>query len=142
MNLSKPTRELLSLLDDSLERKLAGSEDLGILIELSARHSLQPVLNELSFLAKFIFKTHGLLSTIGIHGVGYDRLSREFGEAVKKAILLVNTLLTLAPKEIKQHFESRYMELTPESFEALIALCQDLSRYKNWMIDHPGQDFV
>ena len=128
------------MLDDSLERKLAGSEDLGILIELSARHSLQPVLNELSFLAKFIFKTHGLLSTIGIHGVGYDRLSREFREAVKKAIVLVNTLLTLAPKEIKQHFESRYMELTLESFEALIALCQDLSRYKNWMIDHPGQD--
>jgi hypothetical protein len=93
----------------------------------------------LSFLAKFIFKTYTIVERIGNHGDGYDNLSRELGEAIQRSFVLITTLLADGPLEIKEHFESNYMELTKTSLANLIALFHDLSWYKNRMIDHFDQ---
>lgn len=140
VKLNRLTLDLLASLDVFSGHKLTRSDDLGMLVELATVYSLQPTLSELSFLAKFICKTHGLIGRIGVHGNGYDKLAREFSEALKKAITLITVLLAEAPQDTRQRFESLYMSLTSGSLDSLLALCYDLSWYKNWLIDHSGRD--
>lgn len=137
MQHSKPTVNLLASLDAFSDHKLTRRDDLGALIELAALHNRQELLNELSFLAKFISKTHGIMQRIGMQGEGYDKLSREFTAAIKKSTSLMVSVLSDAQAIERQRFASRYLALTPASLQDLLALCYDLSWYKNWMIDHP-----
>jgi len=134
---SKPTVDLLASLDAFSGRKLTRRDDLGTLIELAALRNRHDLLGELSFLAKFISKTHGIMQRIGVQGEGYERLSREFIGAIEKSTGLMNSILADAPAEERQYFSSRYLALTPASLQDLLALCYDLSWYKNWMNDHP-----
>jgi hypothetical protein len=137
VQLSKATVDLLASLDAFSCQKLTRRDDLGALLELAAIHNRHDLLNELSFLAKFISKTHGIMHRIGVHGEGYDKLFGEFTAAIKKSTALVNSILANAPAEERQRFTSSYLALTPAALQDLLALCYDLSWYKNWVIDHP-----
>jgi hypothetical protein len=142
MQLSEPTVKFLSTLRALSGGRLSRGNDLGLLIELANRHSRKVVLDELSFLAKFASKTYGIMQRSGTHGEGYDNLSREFTDAIEKSISLIDTLLVDSPTEDRQHFTSTYLTMTPESLQRLLALCYDLSWYKNWTMDRsrPGSD--
>jgi len=140
LQLSKQTFDLLASLDILSGRKLTRRNDLGMLIELSVVHNQHAVFDELSFLAKFISGTYRIMQRIGIHGEGYDRLSREFTDAIEKSKSLITTLLTDSPTEDRQRFTSAYLAMTPESFQHLLALCYDLGWYKNWTIDRAKRE--
>lgn len=137
VQLSKATVDLLASLDVWSGHKLARRDDLGALLELAAIHNRHDLLNELSFLAKFISKTHGIMQRIGVHGEGYDKLSREFTAAIKKSTSLLNSILSEAQAIERQRFASTYLALTPAALQDLLLLSYDLSWYKNWVIDHP-----
>lgn len=138
MQLSNPTIELLSSLESLSRRTLTHREDVGILIQLSNLPDQATTLEELSFLAKFVSKTNGIMIRIGIHDKGYENLAREFTAALEQVKTLMGRLLSDAPEETKQAFSSKYLRLTPDALQRLLALCHDLSWYKNWLIDHPG----
>jgi hypothetical protein len=140
VDFSKATADLLASLDVFSGRKLTRRDDLGTLLELAALHKQRDVLDELSFLAKFISKTHRIMLRIGVQGEGYDKLSRELTNAITKATSLLDSILSNAHARDRQHFASNYMALTPASLQDLLALCYDLSWYKNWMIDHPRSE--
>lgn len=135
MQLSKTTVDLLATLDTFSGRKLTRREDLGALIELATLSNRQTELNNLSFFAKFISKTIGIMKRIGKNGEGYDKLEHEFTEAIEKSRALLTTLLAPAPSATRQHFSNQYLVLTPDALQNLLSLCYDLSWYKNWMID-------
>lgn len=139
MHLGKHTVDLLASLDVFSRHKLTRHNDLGVLIELSVLHHQRDVLDELAFLAKFTSRTYGIMQRIGIHGEGYDRLSREFTGTIEKSKSLIKTLLTDAPIADRQQFSSTYLTMSPESLQELLALCNDLGWYKNWMIDQRRQ---
>ena len=140
MQLSKSTTELLTSLNLHSQFKLTRQNDLGILIELSAVNNQHEVLEKLSFLAKFASKTMSIMTRIAKDGDGYDKLSHEFTETMGKATTLLNALLQDAPAPTRQQFSFTYLSLTPDSLQHLLALCYDLSWYKNWLIDHPDKD--
>jgi hypothetical protein len=139
MNLGKPTLDFLSSLEEFSGGKLAHRDDLGTLIELATVHQRSDTLDELSFIAKFIHKTHGIMQRIGAQGEGYDKLSREFLEAIGKASSYMETLLVAAPESTRNHFSTSYMKPTLSSLDNLVNLCRDLSWYKNWMLDHASR---
>jgi hypothetical protein len=135
VQLSKPTVDLLASLDAFSGRTLGRRDDLGTIIELDAVHG-HHTLDELSFLAKFVCKTYGIMQRIGPQGKGYDKLSHEFGGAITNITQLISALLGNASTEDRQHVASTYLALTPKSLHHLLTLCYDLSWYKNWLIDH------
>jgi hypothetical protein len=137
VQLSKHTANLLASLDALSGRRLLRRDDLGALIELASLHGRRETLNELSFQAKFISKSHGIMQRIGAQGEGYERLSEEFTNAIKTSMSLIDSILTDVPPEERQRFAATYQALTSESLYNLLALFSDLSWYKNWMIDHP-----
>lgn len=139
MQLSVPISTLLAALEEHAGRTFSCREDIGILLELAYRQRREPDLDRLSFLAKFLVRTHGIMKRIGRDGQGYDRLTAEFGETLEKARNLMIDLLQTAPEDLRGRLHAVYLEMTPAGMEHLLACFHDLAAYKNWRIDHPGK---
>lgn len=136
MQLSTQTAALLNELDALSRHKLTHRDDLGLLLELAAHHRDSELLDSLSFLAKFVFRTYGILQRIGKDTEGYSNLEREFRENLEKGKSLLRSLLRAAPSDVRGHFETTYLRMQPRALEKLLALYYDLSWYKNWLIDN------
>jgi hypothetical protein len=136
MPLSPSTSTLVDALDAFSQHKLTRKNDLGVLVELAVHPDAKAALNELSFTAKFISRTYGIMRRIGAQDKGYEALSRQFAEQLGKAETLGRTLLRHAPAGTLEHFASTYYARSPEALERHLALLYDLSWYKNWLIDH------
>ncbi len=137
MVISQETSALISSVQAFSRNKLRHADDLAILVELSRLHHHDQVLDEVSFLSKFLINTSTVMKRIGRDGEGYDKLSREFSENLEKANTFVRLLVKEAPEDVKRHFVSTYFGLTPVSLESLMQLLYDVSWLKNWNIDHP-----
>lgn len=135
MNMSPATIEIMAALDALSTGTLKCRTDLCTLIELTAQGNVQRQLDDLSFTAKFLSKSHGIMQRIGRNGQGYDQLAKEFSSNLEKATTLIRSLVATAPIEVRQRFDSTYLSLTPESFRNLLSLFYDLSWYKNWRLD-------
>ena len=135
MQHSAATSDLLDTLEELSQGKLSRRDDLGTLIELATRHDQMPVLDDLSFLAKFVSKTYGIMARIGKEGQGYDGLQREFAASLENAGQKIRSLIAGAPEGEREPFLLRYLSPTPDALRNLLALCYDLSWYKNWLID-------
>jgi hypothetical protein len=137
MHLSHETHALIAHLRLFSESKLTREEDLGVLLDLSVRLHQERQLEDLSFCAKFVSRTYGIMKRIGRDGNGYDKLLGEFNENVLAASSLVRSLVSQGPPEVQEHFASTYLTMTPQALDNLLALFYDLSWYKNWLIDRP-----
>jgi len=109
--------------------------DLGILLECGRDQAGRGVLDELSFFAKFLHRTHGIIARIGRDGEGYDRLLKEFTDATARTKALLTALIAGAPPDVRRRFTSTYLDMTPGAFDNLLSLCRDLGWYKNLLID-------
>jgi hypothetical protein len=138
MPLSRSTEELLTALDDFSSSRLTRRDDLGILLEAAKTSGTLAGLDELSFLAKFAHRTYGIMQRIGKDGQGYEGLWREFTGAVERSQALAGRILESSPPAARDLFTRRYLVMSPGSLEEFLALCYDLSWYKNWNIDRPG----
>lgn len=136
MLLSPSTSTLVDALDVFSQHKLTRKNDLGVLVELAQQFDANAALGELSFTAKFISRTFGIMRRIGAQDKTYEGLSRQVAEQLEKAEALERSLLQHAPAGIQEFFASSYHARSPEAFERHLALLYDLSWYKNWLIDH------
>jgi hypothetical protein len=136
MQLSPETAALISQLRTFSDSKLTRENDLGLLLDLALRNAQESLLENLSFYAKFVSRTYGIMKRIGKVGNGYDRLLEEFTENLTKATDLARSLVTNGSPEVRHHFASTFFATTPEALDNLLALFYDLSWYKNWLIDH------
>jgi len=137
MELHSSTTALLAVLDQLSGDTLTCREDLGILFDLAIRHGRLAALDELSFTAKFAHKTSGIMRRIGPGANGYDGLQRELGAGLGRIRVSLEALLANAPADVGRHFTDTYLALTPAALERLLALCHDVSWYKNRQIDAP-----
>lgn len=137
MHLSHETHALVAQLRSFSGRKLTREGDLGILLELAVRLRQERQLEDLSFHAKFVSRTYGIMKRIGQDGNGYDKLLNEFNENVIAASNLVRSLVSGGSPEIQEHFSSTYLTMTPQALDNLLELFYDLGWYKNWLIDKP-----
>lgn len=135
MDNSPSTASLLALLDQMSGGKLRRQEDLGALIELGKRHRLDDTLADLSFHAKFVSNTYRIMKRIGPGAEGFDKLSLEFNSGIEQVSALIRTLITEADPASRERLHGEYLSLTPDALENLLALCYDLSWYKNWLLE-------
>jgi hypothetical protein len=133
MPLSDPTRSLLQEIDMLSGRKLLRQKELGLLIECAHGAGRKEYLADLAFQAKFVWKSRGIMQRIGPGADGYDALQREFTAAVEEVRRLLGLLLDGCPGT--EGLRDRLLALTPRALEDLLALTNDLTWYKNWLID-------
>jgi hypothetical protein len=135
MELNPATVSLLSELETFSGGKITRRSDLGMLLECGRSGPDRDVLDELGFFSKFLHRTYGIMMRIGPGGEGYDRLSREFTGAVEKTRALMTSLIAKSRGDERETFTGTYLAMTQEALDNLLALCHDLSWYKNWLID-------
>jgi hypothetical protein len=139
MELSPSTAALLSELDTFSAGKLTRRSDLGVLLESGRVQPARDRLDELGFYSKFLCRTYAIMTRIGRNGEGYDRLAKEFSDAVAKTRGLLTSLTAESPGDVRERFTAAYLAMTQKGLEELLALCNDLSWYKNWLIDTKRQ---
>jgi hypothetical protein len=138
MQLSPSTAELLTTLKTFSGNRLTRQDDLGTLIELAVLTQQEKVLDDLSFLAKFLSNVYGIMKRIGPGAEGYDKLAVQFNENFTKATALVRSLIEKSPEDVSHRFSCTYFDLSQDALSNFLALLYDLSWYKNWRIDNPG----
>jgi len=135
VQLTDATRAILAELDTLSSGRLSRREDLGTLLELTQQAGQHQALEELSFYAKFVARSHRIMRRIGRDAEGYDRLNAEFVNAVERCRSLLRGLVGTAPRPVRMRMEGTYLQLSPASLEAMLALADDLTWYKNWLLD-------
>ena len=135
MNGTPSTTRVLSELDRLSRNALTRRNDLALLLDAATLAGEAETLERLSFLAKFVARTYGMMSRIGPGGTGYAVLQRECSDNADKARDLLRRLIAQTPGEVRPRLERDYLTLTPEGFTNLLALYRDLSWYKNYLID-------
>lgn len=135
IEISPQTAALVDALAQKAHRPFSHPHELALLIELAHRGDKLHVLDELSFFAKFAHKTYGIMQRIGAEAEGYDKLSKEFADAVEKSKSLLLTLLENAERGTQEQFRRNVFGMSPAALQNLLALLHDLSWYKNYLID-------
>jgi hypothetical protein len=133
MPLSDPTLSLLQEIDVLSGRKLLRRDDLGMLIDCAQGSGRKELLEDLAFQAKFAWKSRIVMQRIGGGAEGYDRLAAEFTSAVEEVRRLLGVLLEGCPGT--EGVRKRTLSVTPQALEELLALMNDLTWYKNWLLD-------
>ena len=136
MVISQETVSFVSSIKEFSRGRLRRADDLAVLIELSRLHHRNRLLDDLSFIAKFLVNSSSVMKRIGQTGEGYEKLTAEFSANVEKASAFVAELLTTAPSDVGRRFEDTYLRMTPDTLSSLMQLMHDLSWLKNWNIDH------
>ncbi len=137
MNLSPETKSFITQLQEFSQQKIQRPTDLATLLELSRTSNLQHILDELTFIAKFVSNTFVVMKRIGVDADGYDTLSIEFKDKFEKASSLAQQIVLHAPDDVRQYLTTTYFELNGETMGNFMQLLHDLAWVKNWTIDRP-----
>jgi len=135
MHISETTHALINAVHQYSGNQLRHAADCALLVEASAMHGRQNALADLTFTAKFLHKTFGVMQRIGAQGEGYDKLSEEFESNVAKAQELMRSIAGTMPEDDRARFTGTYLSVSAPSFQAMMELVQDLSWLKNYSID-------
>lgn len=135
MNATLPPDDVILALERISGGKLTRHRDLATLIDLSRRAQCGDLLADLSFHAKFVANSSRTLTRIGPDAESAQALSAEMQKELETVRTLAGQLLAHGPEEQRTAFEETYFRLTPEALQNCLALCYDLSWYKNWLLD-------
>ncbi len=139
MQISSPVSGFLAVLDQVSHATLGRRGDLGAVLEAAFRERRERELDELAFLGKFCARVFGIMKRIGPQGEGYDRLAGELSRNSDRARELFAVIFSGAPEETRSALSGRYLSMTADGMQNLMALLSDLSWVKNWQIDNPGK---
>ncbi|MBI5474351.1 MAG: hypothetical protein HY961_18595 [Ignavibacteriae bacterium] len=135
MKFTERTQQILREIAAMSPQPLSHTDLVGALLDAATASGKEQLLDDLSFQAKFAYKTFGIMSRIGKDANGYDKLAREFSESIEKGKKLLAEIVERAPAETQKSVASQFLALTPEAFDRLMMLFRDLSWYKNYLID-------
>jgi len=129
------TSAFLKELERTTNRRLNFPDDVGLLLEAARRFSAMKDFENVIFLAKFIDKSVGVMRRIGPDGEGYDKISAEVRDSVRKASVLLQGLSERCGEEVTRSHTVTFYALSHESLERLMRLFSDLAAVKNWVLD-------
>lgn len=135
LTIRKETHRLLDTVERHTGHSLRLRERILTLMELAVSHHQERLLDDLIFLAKFLWNSHNLMQRIGPDAEGYPKLAGEFRDSVEKFSTLVKTLVKEGPDEVKGSFAKDFFLMSPEALDNLMQLAHDLSWLKNYAID-------
>jgi uncharacterized protein (UPF0147 family) len=135
MALRAETLDFIRELERFSDRSLKYPNDIGYLVDAAVRNRKVATFNEAIFLAKFITKSLGVMKRIGVDGEGYDKLSDEFQENLRKVTSLLKDIVEGVPEEVRRSQTALFFNLTQESLDRLMSLLSDLAIVKNWVLD-------
>ena len=131
------TEKICNCVEDISRGKLNGKEDLFRIIELALSSEKMPLLEELSFQAKY---TQGLVSIIRknndkIDEEYFNKVESEFIESIEKVKKQIEEIMLDASDFLKTIFYEKYFQMTQQGISNLNDLCSDLYFLKLYFND-------
>jgi hypothetical protein len=117
------------------DKKLKYPAEVGELMQIAVESGLVPEFDELIFQAKFLVKAHAIINRIGAGGEGFQKLSSEFIESMKKTIAIIKKILEKSAGETGQKYNDTFLNDGPDYMHKLMDLLSDLNWVKNWQVD-------
>jgi len=122
----------VEIFSDSLLKRKA---DLQIIINESLRYNFIANFEELTFTGKYVQGLKRVLQK----GADFqeidnlDHVKKDLTETMKKVIGDIRALLIHSPETNKKYFEDTYLSLTPNCFQNLNELLEDLEWVKKYL---------
>lgn len=135
MGVRSETALFLSGVERAAGGRLRFGTEIALMLEAACARSLLPEFEELVFQAKFADRASAVLRRAGVGSVETGKMSAEFTVALTKISAHLRHLLSDAAASEKAGFEERFLSLSPPAMENLVALCSDLARVKNYLLD-------
>ena len=135
MDIHSETHNFLDEVEHFAHRKFRYRKDIEQLVELTRRHKMQQVFDDVVFYAKFISNAYAVLNRSGTPSEDTLKLSNEFKEILEKTATLLRTMIKEGPDDVKQHVTMTYLSLTNDSMNAFLSLLYELSWIKNYILD-------
>ncbi|MBM4168718.1 MAG: hypothetical protein FJ215_06125 [Ignavibacteria bacterium] len=134
-SLRPETSRFLEKLGAYAKKDLHHPTVLGMMIDHARREDRWPLIEEISFYAKFVTKAHDLMLRIGREGEGYDKISAEFETSTTTIQDRLKDFVTGMPDDLRVNFEKTFLDLDQKSFTEFLGLLNDFTWLKNWMVD-------
>jgi hypothetical protein len=122
----------VEIFSDSLPKR---KTDLQIIIDESLQNNFEAEFEELTFTSKYIQGLKRVLQKGGEFQEidNLDHVKKDLTENMEKVIGDISALLIHSSETNKKHFEDTYFSLTPNCFQNLNDLLEDLERVKKYL---------
>ena len=122
----------VEIFSDSLLKKRA---DLQIIIDESLLNNFDATFEELTFTGKYVQGLKRVLQKGGEFQEidNLDHVKKDLTENMEKVIGDIKALLIHSSETNKKHFDDTYLSLTPNCFQNLNDLLEDLERVKKYL---------
>ena len=136
MQISQDTEKVIHFLTGYSDDNLRKTNDLAIILELSATYDLFDEFNSLTFDSKSFWNMHKTLKNSNANQEYLSNIRNEIEKLHQKILDLIKSIIGLADDiKIKERFELNYFRQTTGNFLNLIDLAHDLAIFKNLQID-------
>lgn len=130
------TKDLIDAVEQFARRKFRYRVEVALLIDLAMSDGEKKLLDELTFHAKFVSHAFNILRRSGTLTDETNKLSAEFKNELEKTSKLLHMMVKGASEDSRNQFSARFLSLSHESMDNLLALLHDLSWIKNYSLDH------
>ncbi len=129
------TAQFLEKLGAHAKKELHHPTTVGMMIDHARRGDHWPLIEEISFYAKFMTKAHDLMQRIGREGEGYDKINAEFERSATTVQSRLKELIADMDDDLRHNIENTFLTLDQKSFTEFLGLLNDFTWLKNWMVD-------
>ncbi len=131
MNVDNFVEEINSFSGQKLKRK----NDLKTIIEICFKNEKSPLLEDLSFTAKYIRGLERVLKkgNMNLDISNLDQIKQDYMNNINKSVEQLKEIVNLTDVNEKGYFEETYFKLTQEGFKNLNELLEDLEWTKMYL---------
>jgi len=133
--MSPGSEEFLSSVERSVQQRFRFKTQIAWVLEIVRERTLERVFDDVLFFAKFLTGASVVLRREGTGSENVGNLKQEFSENLEKMHTLLRTIVKEAPEPERGEFLARFLSMTPECMENLLALARELAWIKNYKLD-------
>jgi len=135
MTIRPDIQNFLEELEIYAKRKLNYPVEVGELLHAVLQTGLVDEFESLLFQAKFLVRSQEVMKRIGPSADGFNNLSKEFQDNLRKATDVLKILIGRTSEDIQQRFTNTFLLNETESMYRFMNIASDLSWIKNWQLD-------
>jgi hypothetical protein len=125
----------LAEINNFSEQKLKRKNDLKTIIEICFKNEKSPLLEDLSFTAKYIRGLERVLKrgNMNLDISNLDQIKQDYMNNINKSVEQLKEIISLTDSNAKIYFDETYFKLTHEGFKNLTELLEDLEWTKMYL---------
>ena len=127
--------EYLTEVEKAAQQKFRYRAQVSWLLTVVYARKLELVFEDVLFFSKFLSNAYSVLKREGVGSDTIGNLKQEFSVNLEKIHTLLRTIVKESEEPGRGEFIARFLSMTPECMEHLMALAKELTWIKNYNLD-------